>query len=50
MTHPTSCVGIGTAMFRQPAIFEEVAKEMQEYLARKGEKSIGALVGKAASA
>ena len=34
-------------MFRQPAIFEEVAKEMQEYLARKGEKSIGALVGRA---
>ncbi len=41
-----TCVGIGTAMFRRPAIFEKVAKGMQAYLARKGEKSISALVGK----
>jgi dihydroorotate dehydrogenase (NAD+) catalytic subunit len=42
-----ACVGIGTAMFRQPAIFEEVARGMQAYLARKGEKSIGSLIGRA---
>jgi dihydroorotate dehydrogenase (NAD+) catalytic subunit len=43
-----TCVGIGTAMFRQPAIFEEVARGIQAYLARKGERNIGNLIGKAA--
>jgi dihydroorotate dehydrogenase (NAD+) catalytic subunit len=43
-----TCVGIGTAMFRRPAVFEEVGKEMLEYIKHKGEKTIGALVGKAA--
>jgi dihydroorotate dehydrogenase (NAD+) catalytic subunit len=42
-----TCVGIGTAMFRRPAIFETVAKGMLDYLTRKGEKSIRALVGRA---
>jgi dihydroorotate dehydrogenase (NAD+) catalytic subunit len=42
-----TCVGIGTAMFREPNIFETTAKGMQEYLKRKGVKSVRELIGKA---
>jgi dihydroorotate dehydrogenase (NAD+) catalytic subunit len=44
-----TCVGIGTAMFRQPGIFKEIASGIKDYLARKGETSVGALIGKAAN-
>jgi dihydroorotate dehydrogenase (NAD+) catalytic subunit len=43
-----TCVGIGTAMFRRPNVFAEVGNGILEYLKRKGEKSVGALVGRAA--
>ena len=42
-----TCVGIGTAMFREPNVFEDVAKGIQAYLKRKGEKSVSELIGKA---
>jgi dihydroorotate dehydrogenase len=34
-------------MFRQPKIFEDVAKGMQQYLKKHGEKSVRGLIGKA---
>jgi dihydroorotate dehydrogenase (NAD+) catalytic subunit len=43
-----TCVGIGTAMFRKPNVFEDVAKGIQAYLKRKGEKSVRDLIGRAA--
>ncbi len=42
-----TCVGIGTAMFRTPDVFEDVAKGIQAYLKRKGIGSVGELIGKA---
>jgi dihydroorotate dehydrogenase (NAD+) catalytic subunit len=42
-----TCVGIGTAMFRQPKVFEDVAKGMQQYLQKHGAKSVRELIGKA---
>jgi dihydroorotate dehydrogenase (NAD+) catalytic subunit len=42
-----TCVGIGTAMFRKPDVFETTAKGIQEYLKRKGVKSVRELIGKA---
>jgi dihydroorotate dehydrogenase (NAD+) catalytic subunit len=42
-----TCVGIGTAMFRTPNVFEEVAKGIQAYLKRKGIGSVSELIGKA---
>ncbi len=42
-----TCVGIGTAMFRQPNVFETTAKGMQQYLLKHGVKSIRELIGKA---
>jgi dihydroorotate dehydrogenase (NAD+) catalytic subunit len=42
-----TCVGIGTAMFRRPNVFEDVAKGIQAYLKRKGEKSVSNLIGRA---
>lgn len=41
-----TCVGIGTAMFRHPKVFEDIAKEIQQYV---GEKSLTNLVGRAAA-
>ena len=43
-----TCVGIGTAMFRRPNIFAEVGAGIQEYLKRKGERSVADLIGRAA--
>jgi dihydroorotate dehydrogenase (NAD+) catalytic subunit len=43
-----TCVGIGTAMFRRPNVFEEVGKGMIAYLERKGIGSVRELIGKAA--
>lgn len=43
-----ACVGIGTAMFRDPMIFEAVAKGIEDYLVKKGESSVSAIVGRAA--
>lgn len=40
-------VGIGTAMFRTPTVFEEISKGLQGYLDEKVTLSIDALVGKA---
>ena len=42
-----TCVGIGTAMFRKPNVFEDVAKGIQDYLKRKREKSVRDLIGRA---
>jgi dihydroorotate dehydrogenase (NAD+) catalytic subunit len=42
-----TAVGIGTAMFRAPNIFEDVAKGMSAYLKRKGIGSVSELIGKA---
>jgi dihydroorotate dehydrogenase (NAD+) catalytic subunit len=42
-----TCVGIGTAMFRTPNAFEDVAKGIQAYLKRKGIGSVSELIGKA---
>jgi dihydroorotate dehydrogenase (NAD+) catalytic subunit len=42
-----TCVGIGTAMFRYPTIFEDIAKEIQHYITLKGEKSVASLIGRA---
>jgi dihydroorotate dehydrogenase (NAD+) catalytic subunit len=42
-----TCVGIGTAMFRRPNVFEDVGKGIQDYLKRKGEKSVRDLIGRA---
>lgn len=44
-----TCVGIGTAMFRDELVFEKVEKYLSEYMDKKGIKSILNLVGKAAS-
>ena len=42
-----TCVGIGTAMFRQPDVFESVAKGILAYMKRKGVKAVSELIGKA---
>ncbi len=42
-----TCVGIGTAMFRDDTVFEKVAKGMDKYIASQGESSINSLIGKA---
>jgi dihydroorotate dehydrogenase (NAD+) catalytic subunit len=42
-----SCVGIGTALFREPDVFETVGKGIQAYLKRKGIGSVDQLIGKA---
>jgi dihydroorotate dehydrogenase (NAD+) catalytic subunit len=42
-----TCVGIGTAMFREPKVFETTSKGMQDYLKRKGVKSVRELIGEA---
>lgn len=42
-----SCVGIGTALFRDPEVFEKVAKGINNYIINKGEESVNSLVGKA---
>ena len=44
-----TCVGIGTAMFRNELVFEKVERYLSEYMDEKGIKSISNLVGKAAS-
>ncbi len=42
-----TCVGIGTAMFRRPNVFEDVAKGILAYMKRKGIASVSELIGKA---
>ncbi len=42
-----TCVGIGTAMFRQPDVFADVAKGILAYMKRKDVKAVSELVGKA---
>jgi dihydroorotate dehydrogenase (NAD+) catalytic subunit len=42
-----ACVGIGTAMFRRPDVFETTAKGILAHMKRKGVRSIGELVGRA---
>jgi dihydroorotate dehydrogenase (NAD+) catalytic subunit len=42
-----TCVGIGTAMFREPNVFADVARGIRAYLKRKGIGSVSALIGKA---
>lgn len=44
-----TCVGIGTAMFRDPNVFAVVAKGMEQYLQCKDESSVSAIIGRAAS-
>jgi dihydroorotate dehydrogenase (NAD+) catalytic subunit len=44
-----TCVGIGTAMFRCPTVFEEVAKGIQDYLKSKSKQSVTSLVGLSAT-
>jgi dihydroorotate dehydrogenase (NAD+) catalytic subunit len=43
-----TCVGIGTAMFRQPAIFQDVGIGVREYITRQGISSVCDLIGRAA--
>lgn len=43
-----TCIGIGTAMFRDHTIFEKVARGIDEYIVRNGEQSVSSLIGKAA--
>jgi len=43
-----TCVGIGTALFRDPHVFEIVAKGIDEYLRCHCETSVHGLIGKAA--
>jgi dihydroorotate dehydrogenase (NAD+) catalytic subunit len=42
-----ACVGVGTAMFRQPDVFADVAKGILAYMKRKDVKTVSELVGKA---
>jgi dihydroorotate dehydrogenase (NAD+) catalytic subunit len=42
-----ACVGVGTAMFREPNVFEDVAKGILAYMKRKGVGAISELIGKA---
>jgi dihydroorotate dehydrogenase (NAD+) catalytic subunit len=42
------CVGIGTAMFREPGVFAEVGKGILAYMKRKGFGSISEIIGKGA--
>lgn len=44
-----TCVGIGTAMFRDESVFEKAEKYLSEYMDERRIKSILNLVGKAAS-
>jgi dihydroorotate dehydrogenase (NAD+) catalytic subunit len=44
-----TCVGIGTAMFREPNVFEDVAKGIKAYLQRKAIASVSELIGRAVS-
>ncbi|MBN1439463.1 MAG: dihydroorotate dehydrogenase [Anaerolineales bacterium] len=44
-----TCVGIGTAMFRAPGVFADVAKGLLAYMKRKGIGSISEIIGKAVS-
>lgn len=44
-----TCVGIGTALFRDPTVFEAVAKGIQKYLKDKGKQSVTSLIGVSAS-
>lgn len=43
-----TCVGIGTAMFRNPTVFEDVAMGIHQYVVTKGVESVASLVGKSA--
>jgi len=45
-----ACIGIGTAMFRDPTVFEKVANGLYEHVTNKEVESIGYLVGRAATA
>jgi len=40
-----TCVGIGTALFRDSTVFENVAKGIQEYLKSKKKQSVTSLIG-----
>jgi dihydroorotate dehydrogenase (NAD+) catalytic subunit len=42
-----TCVGIGTAMFREPGVFAVVAKGIQAYLKRKGIGAVSEIIGRA---
>ena len=44
-----TCVGIGTAMFRDELVFEKITKYLSKYMDEKGIESISDLVGKAAN-
>lgn len=43
-----TCVGIGTAMFRDDSVFEKVAKYLSEYICKHNVKKIQDLIGRAA--
>ena len=43
-----TCVGIGTAMFRDQSVFEKIEKYLREYMDERSVKSISDLVGKTA--
>ena len=41
-----TCVGIGTAMFRDPSVFETVARHLERHLEERGYDSVASIVGK----
>ena len=44
-----TCVGIGTAMFRYPTVFEDVAKGIQDYLRSKHKRTVTSIIGVSAT-
>ena len=47
MVAGATCVGIGTALFRQPDVFRTVAKGIRDYLREHGPRSVSGIVGSA---
>ncbi|MHB9024516.1 MAG: dihydroorotate dehydrogenase [Armatimonadota bacterium] len=43
-----TCVGVGTAMFRDPRVCERIAAGIEDYLCCRNELSVASIIGKAA--
>jgi dihydroorotate dehydrogenase (NAD+) catalytic subunit len=44
-----TCVGVGTAMFRDQTVFEKISKGIQTYLSDGGQQSVTSIIGLAAT-
>lgn len=42
-----TCIGVGTAMFRFPTVFKDIAEGIQHYISLRNDKSVASLIGKA---